>query len=110
MEFHYQCSLSKDEIVELANGKQDDISNAWFIGESINVFYGTASDGLWQESDAAEMAKFNANGHKFEAGMVKPVDQDGNYVIDSNDRIILGNKILNGCWDGAIHSTIKVLN
>ena len=24
--------------------------------------------------------------------MVKPVDQDGNYVIDSNDRIILGNK------------------
>ena len=41
-----------------------------------------------QESDAAEMAKFNANGHKFEAGMVKPVDQDGNYIIDSNDRII----------------------
>ena len=24
--------------------------------------------------------------------MVKPVDQDGNYIIDSNDRIILGNK------------------
>ena len=86
------AAYQKDEIVELANGKQDDISNAWFIGESINVFYGTASDGLWQESDAAEMAKFNANGHKFEAGMVKPVDQDGNYVIDSNDRIILGNK------------------
>lgn len=42
------------------------------------------------------MAKFNANGHKFEAGMVKPVDQDGNYIIDSNDRIILGNKILMG--------------
>ena len=86
------AAYQKDEIVELANGKQDDISNAWFIGESINVFYGTASDGLWQESDAAEMAKFNANGHKFEAGMVKPVDQDGNYIIDSNDRIILGNK------------------
>lgn len=45
MEFHYQCSLSKDEILELANGKQDDISNAWFIGESINVYYGIANDG-----------------------------------------------------------------
>ena len=43
------AAYQKDEIVELANGKQDDISNAWFIGESINVFYGTASDGLWQE-------------------------------------------------------------
>ena len=42
--------------------------------------------------------------------MVKPVDQDGNYIIDSNDRIILGNKNPNGYWDGAIHSTIKVLN
>ena len=86
------AAYQKDEILELANGKQDDISNAWFIGESINVYYGIANDGLWQESDAAEMAKFNANGHKFEAGMVKPVDQDGNYIIDSNDRIILGNK------------------
>ena len=86
------AAYQKDEILELANGKQDDISNAWFIGESINVYYGIANDGLWQESDAAEMAKFNANGHKFEAGMVKPVDQDGNYIIDSNDSIILGNK------------------
>lgn len=66
----------KDEIVELANGKEDDINNAWFIGESIAVHYGFAADGLWQESDAAEMQKFNANGHKFTAGSVRPVDQN----------------------------------
>ena len=85
-------AYQKDEIVELSNGKIDDISNAWFIGESISVHYGIASDGLWQESDAEEMAKFNANGHKFEVGKVKPVDPDGNYKIDQDDRIILGNK------------------
>lgn len=85
-------SYQKDEIVELSNGKVDDISNAWFIGQSIAVHYGIAADGLWQESDAEEMAKFNANGHKFEVGKVKPVDQDGNYKIDEDDRIILGNK------------------
>ena len=58
----------KDEIVELANGKVDDINNAWFIGESIAVHYGYEANGLWQESDAAEMAKFNENGEKFTPG------------------------------------------
>ena len=82
----------KDEIVELSNGKEDDINNAWFIGESIAVHYGYENDGLWQESDAAEMAKFNENGHKFSAGMVKPVDQNGDYKINEEDRVILGNK------------------
>ena len=82
----------KDEISELANGKEDDINNAWFIGESIAVHYGYEADGLWQESDAAEMAKFNENGQKFSAGNVKPVDQNGDYKIDAEDRVIIGNK------------------
>ena len=90
------AAYQKDEIVSLANGKEDDIANAWFIGESIRVYYGYDNDGLWQESDAAEMAKFNENGHKFTPGSVKPVDQDGNYKIDDKDRVILGN--LNPRW------------
>ncbi len=94
--FEWQSSLNfayqKDQIVSLANGKQDMVDNAWFIGQSISVFYGYAADGLWQEKDAAEMAKFNANGHAFEVGMVKPVDQNGDYKIDSDDRVILGNE------------------
>ena len=88
LNFAYQ----KDKIEELSNGKEDDINNAWFIGESIAVYYGYESDGLWQESDAAEMAKFNENGHKFTAGSVKPVDQDGDYKITADDRVILGNR------------------
>lgn len=85
-------AYQKDDVVSLANGKQDDIANTWFIGESIAVHYGIAAEGLWQEADAEEMAKFNANGHKFQVGMVKPVDQDGNFKIDDKDRKILGNK------------------
>ena len=88
LNFAYQ----KDEIVELANGKEDDINNAWFIGESIAVHYGYEANGLWQESDATEMAKFNENGAKFTVGSVKPVDQNGDYKIDADDRVILGNR------------------
>jgi TonB-linked SusC/RagA family outer membrane protein len=90
LSFTYQ----KNEIVSLANGKEDDINNLWFIGESQNIIYDFESAGIWQESDAAEMAKFNANGHKFSAGNVRPVDQNGDYKIDANnDRIIIGDEI-----------------
>lgn len=82
----------KDKIEELSNGKEDDINNAWFIGESIAVYYGYDVDGLWQEGDAAEMQKFNDNGNKFTAGSVRPIDQNGDYKIDDQDRVILGNR------------------
>lgn len=85
-------AYQKDKIVELANGKQDMVDNSWFIGQSIGVFYGTDNAGLWQEADAEEMAKFNANGHKFQVGLVKPVDQNGDYKIDNEDRVILGSR------------------
>ena len=95
-DFMWQSNLNlawqKDKIEELANGKEDDINNAWFIGESIAVFYGYENAGLWQESDAAEMAKFNENGEAFTAGMVRPVDQNGDYKINDEDRVILGNQ------------------
>lgn len=95
-DFTWQSNLNfawqKDKIDELANGKEDDIANSWFIGESIAVFYGYESNGLWQESDAEEMAKFNANGSKFTPGTVRPVDQNGDYKIDGDDRVILGNQ------------------
>ena len=89
---NFTAGLQKDEIVELANGKEDDLANNWFIGESIAIHYGYDHAGLWQESDAAEMAKWNENGYSFKAGMVRPVDQNGDYKIDENDKVILGNR------------------
>ena len=95
-DFMWQSNLNfawqKDKIEELSNGKEDDINNAWFIGESISVYYGYENAGLWQESDAEEMQKFNDNGEKFSAGMVRPVDQNGDYKINEEDRVILGNQ------------------
>ncbi|MFA5326845.1 MAG: TonB-dependent receptor [Prolixibacteraceae bacterium] len=90
----FNGSYQNNEIVSLANGKEDDLNNVWFIGQSQSVIYGYESAGIWQESDAAEMAKFNANGHTFTAGNVRPADQNGDYKIDANnDRVIIGNKI-----------------
>ena len=86
------AAYTKNEIVSLANGKEDDISNRWFIGQSTGVIYGYKSDGIWKEEDADIMAKFNANGHNFQVGMTRPVDRNGDYKIDANnDRTIIGH-------------------
>ncbi|MDR2813887.1 MAG: TonB-dependent receptor [Prevotellaceae bacterium] len=90
------AAYQKDEIVELANGKNDMPDNSWFIGQPINVWYGYANAGLWQESDADEMAKFNAKGEKFTPGNVRPVEQKVDSIINADDRVVLGQK--NPTW------------
>ncbi len=86
------AAYTKNEIVTLANGKEDDISNGWFIGQSTGVIYGYKSQGLWKEEDADLMAKFNANGHNFQVGMTRPADLNGDNKIDANnDRTIIGH-------------------
>ncbi|PWK23812.1 TonB-linked SusC/RagA family outer membrane protein [Arcicella aurantiaca] len=90
----FNGSWQDNEIVTLSKGKVDDINNKWFIGQSQGVIYDYQSNGLWKDADAAEMAKFNANGSTFTVGSVRPVDQNGDYKIDpNNDRKVLGSTI-----------------
>ena len=97
-DFEWSSSLSasyqKSTIVELQNGKFDDINNSLFIGQTRGVIYGFESNGIWRPEDAAEMAKFNdaAGSTVFTFGNARPVDQNGDYKIDANnDRKILGS-------------------
>lgn len=89
---NFNIAWQKDKIVNLANGKQDDINNNWFIGQPVGVIYGFASNGMWQNADAATLAKFALNGNTFTPGQVRPIDQNGDDKIDANnDRTIIGN-------------------
>ena len=92
-ETNFNAAYQKDKIVELANGKEDDIANRWFIGREIGVFYAYDNLGLWQDTpeDRAEMEKWNANGYKFTPGTIRPKDQNGDYKMDDSDQIVLGN-------------------
>jgi TonB-linked SusC/RagA family outer membrane protein len=85
------AAWQKDHIVTLANGKQNDISNNWFIDQPNGVIYGYKALGLWQAKDAAAYGAFNANGHKFYPGNVRVADLNGDNKIDANnDREIIG--------------------
>jgi TonB-linked SusC/RagA family outer membrane protein len=88
----FNASWQKDEIVSLANGKQDDINNLWFIGQPLSVIYGIKANGLWQKADSTTYRLFNTNGSNFSPGNVRPVDKNGDNKIDANnDRTILGS-------------------
>ncbi|MFC4675772.1 SusC/RagA family TonB-linked outer membrane protein [Dysgonomonas termitidis] len=92
---NFTYSTNKEEIVELYNGKTDDIGNKWFIGEAVNTFYDYNKIGIWQNTpeDLAEMAKFNTNGHKFKPGQIRVEDIDKDYRISADkDRVIIGQR------------------
>lgn len=90
----WMFSANKEEIVELYNGKVDDIGSEWFIGQPIDVYYNYEKTGIWQNTpeDLAEMQKFNDKGGNFTVGSIKVKDQDGDYKITDKDKVILGNK------------------
>lgn len=92
-ETNFNVAYQKDKIVELANGKEDDIAQKWFIGHEIGVHYGFDNEGLWQDTpeDRAEMEKWKANGYNFTPGNVRPKDQTGDYKMTDEDRVIIGN-------------------
>lgn len=86
-------SSNKEEVVELYNGKLDDIGSKWFIGQPINVHYDYEKVGIWQNTpeDMAEMEKFKKNGTDFTPGDIKLKDVNGDYKITDEDKHILGN-------------------
>lgn len=78
--------LNREEILELYNGKVDDIGNKWFIGSPISVFYDYKWIGIWQTNEAEEAAKYAR-----EPGQIKTADLDNNGSVNDADRIILGS-------------------
>lgn len=89
----FMFTTNREKIVELVNGKVDDVGNLWFIGQPVSgVYYGEKFDGIWQNNakDLEEIAKFNANGHAFEPGLIKMLDVNGDYRINTDDRVIIG--------------------
>ncbi|MFT3825328.1 MAG: TonB-dependent receptor [Chitinophagaceae bacterium] len=103
-------SMNKEEIVELYNGKQDDVGALWFIGKPIKVSYDLGFNGIWQNTDVdkAEMAKYNANGSTFKAGDIRPLDRNKDYKIDANDRYIIGQQ--NPKWTASWGSNFRYKN
>lgn len=88
----YNFSLNRDKIVELRGDGKDDITNKWFIGEPVKVYYDYNVVGTWQEDDNF----LNADGKEIQKGAkpghAKLEDVDGDGTITAKDKKIIGSK------------------
>jgi len=78
------------EIIHIGAGQSTSQIAIIREGETMNSFYGYQSDGIWQTQ-----AEIDASGTKdpVKPGDVKFVDQNGDGVVNTNDRVILGKSI-----------------
>jgi TonB-dependent starch-binding outer membrane protein SusC len=94
---------NKNEILETANGKRDDVGNRLFIGQPVQVNYDYVFDGIWQVGDKDAAAKYNQK-----PGQVRVKDIDNNGVINAADRQIIGKRVPD--WTGSFANTFRYGN
>ncbi|MEP7323790.1 MAG: TonB-dependent receptor, partial [Saprospiraceae bacterium] len=81
-------SKNTEAIIELYNGKIDDIGNRWFIGQPLNTYFDYQKIGIWQTNEADAAKSFGS-----EVGQIKIQDTNGDGKINASDRVILGSDI-----------------
>jgi len=93
-ETDFTFTTNREQIVELAEGAEDDIANGWFIGEPINSYYTYKFDGIWQVKDSAMIDFYNGTGNNgFAPGKIRVADVDGNDTINANDQMVVGHNV-----------------
>ena len=92
---------NKEAIIELANGKVDDIAAGRFIGQPLTVFFDLKKIGIWQKDQADEAAKYGDKVGQIRIEDIKGRDAAGNLIdgpdgkINADDRQILGSAVPN---------------
>ena len=87
--------LNRDKIVELRGDGKDDVNNKWFIGQPLSVYYDYNMIGIWQDGEEFTFVDDEGNTQTHQKGAVpgsaKLEDVDGNGIINSDDRKIIGS-------------------
>lgn len=96
-------SLNRNKILDLDGTKTDDLANRRFIGQPMNVYYDVKQEGIWQEWEKDEAAKYSAA-----PGWPKIEDHDGNGIIDAKDMYILGTQSPD--WTAGMTNTFTYRN
>jgi len=99
--FTFTKNVNKLESIYGQN-KVDDVGNNLFIGENVHSYYNFVFDGVWQENEAVEAAKYK---QKPGEAKVKDLNNDGK-IDANNDRAILGN--YDPKWSGSFSTTLRV--
>jgi len=97
-------SKDESEIAALNNGRSSDLTNLWFVGEDVVVYYDYVYDGIWKTSESDE-----AIGYGRAPGKIKLKDLNKDGAIDANhDMKIVGRARPD--WSGGITNILNYKN
>ncbi|HTF21541.1 MAG TPA: TonB-dependent receptor [Chryseolinea sp.] len=102
---NFNIAMNRNKVLKLANpapiygvGNPNFTNQTGVImeGQPVGSFWGLVRLGTWGTDEAAEAAKFGSNtyrgtGKQLLAGDIKYLDVNGDYQINDNDRMIIGN-------------------
>ena len=98
-------SFLKNKIIDLYGNGLNDMGNLWFIGSPIAVNFDYLVEGVWQENEAGEAAKWNSR-----PGFVKIRDLNKDGKLTSDDRQIIGQRDPKFIWGLGNTFTYKNFN
>ena len=110
----FSFSLNRSRITDLNNNDDTYISDDeyklkigyWSViseGEPLGSFFGLESDGIWQLNETEKAAVYGAK-----PGDFKYVDQNGDDVINADDRLIIGHAQPEFIW--SLNNTLSYKN
>ena len=118
-DFKWNTTLSfaanHEEITDLIDG--DDIIGAvpetesLLLGRPLNSFYYLKNQGIWQQDEAEEAAKYfkdKAKTQPFKPGDIKLKDMNNDFVIDSDDYTYIGST--SPKWSAGFNNTFYYKN
>jgi TonB-linked SusC/RagA family outer membrane protein len=96
----FNISDARSKVIDM-KGTQLLGDQATFLGSEFNGWYGYRSAGLYQtKADATASARTST---AVTAGDIKYIDQDGNGIINANDRVLLGGSLPRYQYGGNIN-------
>ncbi|GAB3339869.1 TonB-dependent receptor [Larkinella ripae] len=84
----FQVTRNRESILELFNGKVDDVGNSRFIGQPLTAYFDYKKIGIWQSNEAEQAKKYQSA-----VGQIKIQDTNNDGKIDPADRVILGSQV-----------------
>ncbi len=87
----FTFARNKEEVRFIGEGIERDLSfgsDGLHVGHPINVFYNYEKIGIWQLGEEEAALK-----NQQKPGDIKVKDQDGNGIINQEDRIVVGNEV-----------------
>ena len=82
----FTFNLNRNKLIKLWGGEneEDDLTNGYFIGESLDVIWWYDWDGIIQEAGKGSIPSRGV-------GYANLIDQDGNGQLNNDDKVFLGN-------------------